>query len=152
MTTGFSLAKSGLQERELNLPTLFKFESTPGELDLSRDHACTSSFFDNESQPQRQDWLTGGARLNMNYSIIFTDISFYPETSILLQIIRIIHMTIWIISEFDGEGWAVCLFWLQGSKHDEAPTDKKSRLLKPPWGTFGPPLFSKGEGPTGSPR
>ena len=29
----------------------------------------------------------------MNYSIIFTEISFYPETSILLQIIRIIYMT-----------------------------------------------------------
>ena len=27
----------------------------------------------------------------MNYSIIFTEISFYPEPSILLQIIRIIH-------------------------------------------------------------
>ena len=35
--------------------------------------------------------------LNMNYSIIFTEISFSPETSILLQIIQIIHMTVWII-------------------------------------------------------
>ena len=37
------------------------------------------------------------AKLNMichmNYSVIFTEISFYPETSILLQIIQ---MTIWI--------------------------------------------------------
>ena len=32
--------------------------------------------------------------LNMNYSIIFTEISFSPETSILLQIIQIIHMTV----------------------------------------------------------
>ena len=30
----------------------------------------------------------------MNYSIIFTEISFSPETSILLQIIQIIHMTV----------------------------------------------------------
>ena len=37
----------------------------------------------------------------MNYSIIFTEICFYPETSILLQIIRIIHMTFRIIPEFD---------------------------------------------------
>ena len=31
--------------------------------------------------------------LNINYSIIFTEISFSPETSILLQIIQIIHIT-----------------------------------------------------------
>ena len=31
--------------------------------------------------------------LNMNYLIIFTEISFSPETSILLQIIQIIYMT-----------------------------------------------------------
>ena len=43
--------------------------------------------------PQRQDRLTGGTGLYMNYSIIFTEISFYPATSILLQKIRIIHMT-----------------------------------------------------------
>ena len=43
--------------------------------------------------PQRQARLTGGTGLYMNYSIIFTEISFYPETSILLQIIRIIYMT-----------------------------------------------------------
>ena len=40
----------------------------------------------------------------MNYSIIFTEISFSPETSILLQIIRIIHITLWIMPEFTGEG------------------------------------------------
>ena len=32
---------------------------------------------------------------------------------------------------FDIKGWAVCLFWLQGGKHDKAPTDKNSRLLEP---------------------
>ena len=46
----------------------------------------------------------------MNYSIIFTEIRFCPETSILLQIVLIIHMTIWIMPEFDKEGRAVCLF------------------------------------------
>ena len=39
--------------------------------------------------------------LNMNYSIIFTEISFSPETSILLQVIQIIHMTLGIIPESD---------------------------------------------------
>ena len=37
--------------------------------------------------------------ITMNYSIVFTEICFYPETSILLQIIRIIHMTIGILPE-----------------------------------------------------
>ena len=60
----------------------------------------------------------------MNYSIIFTEISFYPETSILLQIIQIIHKTFWIMPEFDREGWAVCLFCLQDGKRNETPTDK----------------------------
>ena len=50
---------------------------------------------------QRQARLTGGTGLYMNYSIIFIEISFYPETSILLQIIRIIHMTFQIMPEFD---------------------------------------------------
>ena len=35
--------------------------------------------------PQRQGRLTGGTGLYMNYSIIFTEISFFPETSILLN-------------------------------------------------------------------
>ena len=64
--------------------------------------------------------------LNMNYSIIFTEISFSPETSILLQIIQIIHMTVWIMPEFDREGMAVCQFWLQGGKHNVTPTDKNT--------------------------
>ena len=48
--------------------------------------------------PQRQARLTGGTGLYMNYSIIFTEISFDPETSILLQII---HVTFRIMPEFD---------------------------------------------------
>ena len=76
----------------------------------------------------------------MNYSIIFTEISFYPETSIQLQIIRIIHMTIWIIPESDREGRAVCQIWLQGGIHNETPTDKKTRLDEsPPGGPLAPP-------------
>ena len=62
--------------------------------------------------------------LNMNYSIIFTEISFYPETSVLLQIIRIIHMTMWIMPELDGEGRAVYQYWLQRGIHNETNTDK----------------------------
>ena len=53
-------------------------------------------------------------------------------------------MTFWIMPEFDREGWAVCLFWLQGGKHKKTPTDKKnSSIREPPWGTFGPPFFPK---------
>ena len=33
--------------------------------------------------------------------------------------------------EFDRKGCAICLFWLQGGKHDEAPTDRNSRLIEP---------------------
>ena len=35
-------------------------------------------------------------------------------------------MTIWIMPESDREGWPVCLFWLQGGKHNE-PADKKTK-------------------------
>ena len=63
-------------------------------------------------------------------------------------------MTAWTMPKFDREGWAVCLFWLQGGKHNEAPTDKKSGLLdQAPMGDFRtppPPLFLRREGPTGS--
>ena len=54
--------------------------------------------------PQRQARLTGGTGLYMNYSIIFTEISFYPKTLILFQIIRIIHMTFQIIPELTDKG------------------------------------------------
>ena len=81
-------------EEKLRLPTLYENglpESiTPG--------ACPLFYEQKGTTPQR---LTGGTGLYMNYSIILTEISFYPETSILLQIIRIIHMTFWIIPEFD---------------------------------------------------
>ena len=66
---------------------------TPGTCPLFYEQKGTT--------PQRQARLTGSTGLYMNYSIIFTEISFYPETSILLQIIRIIHMKFQIIPEFD---------------------------------------------------
>ena len=50
--------------------------------------------------------------LNLNYSIIFTEISFFSKTSILLQII---HMTIQNLTE---KGGAVCQIWLQGGIHN----------------------------------
>ena len=48
-------------------------------------------------------------------------------------------MTIWIMPEFDTEGRAVCLFWLQGGKHNKTPTEKKTLPFQSP-----PPLFKKG--------
>ena len=41
--------------------------------------------------------------------------------------------------EFDREGRVVCQFWLQGGKHNETPTDKRTRPLRAPLGTSGPP-------------
>ena len=105
---------------------------------LSRDCACSSSFFEGKdtSEAELTDRWIG---LNMNYSIIFTEISFYPETSILLQIIRIIHMTIWIIPESDREGRAVCQIWLQGGINNETPTEKRKLVrTRAPLGTLGP--------------
>ena len=34
-------------------------------------------------------------------------------------------MTVRMNPEFGRLGWAVCLFWVLGGKHDEAPTDRK---------------------------
>ena len=83
----------------------------------------------------------------MNYSIILTEISFYSETSILLQIIRIIHMTIWIMPELDREGSEFCQFWLQGGIHNETPADKKnSSNREPSWERSPPPLQGRNEG------
>ena len=89
---------------------------------------------------------TGDRRigLNKNYSIIFTEISFSPETSILLQIIQIILMTVGIIPESDSKGNAVCQFWLQGGKHNVTPTDKITFRRESPWGLLDPPFFGEG--------
>ena len=98
----FSLAKSELRE-EITVSPVHRCEiSTYSRHDLSRDpkHAISLSP-SRRPKPQRQNGLTGGTGLNMNYSIIFTEISFYSETSILLQIIGIIHMTNQMKPEFD---------------------------------------------------
>ena len=91
------------------------------------------------STEDRRIWL------NMNYSIIFTEISFSPETSILLQIIQIIHMTIGIMPESDRKGRAVCQFWLQGGKHNVTPTDKNPSDESHPWDLLTAPLFGREE-------
>ena len=78
----------------------------------------------------------------MNYLIIFTEISFSPETSILLQII---HMTVGIISESDRKGRAVCQSWLPGGKHNVTPTDRKSVRRESPWGLPDPPFLGRKE-------
>ena len=103
--------------------------------DLSRDH-CTRILLFWRRGPLRDS--TGDRRigLNMNYSIIFTEMR---ETSILLQIIQIIHMTFGIIPESDSKGRAVCQFWLQGGKHNVTPTDKITFRRESPWGPLDPP-------------
>ena len=95
-------------------------------------HASPCSFEARAPRDSTEDRRIG---LNMNYSIIFTEISFSPETSILLQIIQIIHMTFGIISESDREGRAVCQSWLPGGKHNVTPTDKKFRQTRVTLGT-----------------
>ena len=60
-------------------------------------------------------------------------------------------MTVWIVPEFDRELWAVCLFWLQGGKHDEALTDKSLACSSPRGGRLDPPPFG-GEGDQQNPR
>ena len=70
----------------------------------------------------------------MNYSIIFTEISFYPETSILLQIIPIIHMIFQMKPEYDRKGRATASV---GSGETiitcRLPTDKDFTCLKSRW-------------------
>ena len=105
---------------------LKSFTATPRSC-LSRDHSRTLTLpASSRRGPLRESTEDRPIGLNMNYSIISTEISFSPETSFLLQIIQIIHMTLWIMPEFDREGRAVCQFWLQGGKHNVTPTDKKS--------------------------
>ena len=43
-------------------------------------------------------------------------------------------MTIWIIPESDREGRVVCQIWLQGGRHNETPTDKRTRPDESPLG------------------
>ena len=129
------------------------FMATPLRSSLSHDHSRTL----NHPAPSRRGPLRDSTEdrwigLNMNYSIIFTEISFSPETSILLQIIQIIHMTLGIIPESDREGRAVCQSWLQGGKHNVTPTDKNSVSRESPWDLLTyPPPFKEGRRLQGSP-
>ena len=52
--------------------------SNPIRLNLSRLIHAASFPRDGWPKPQRQDRPTGGTGLYMNYSIIFTEIGFYP--------------------------------------------------------------------------
>ena len=94
--------------------------------------------------PQRQARLTGGTGLYMNYSIIFTEISFYPETSILLQIIRIIYMRFpELCQNLTDKGGRLPGLAL-GATIVRLPTDKeKTSPIRSLGGSFRtPPLFS----------
>ena len=93
--------------------------------------------------------------LNMNYSIIFKEICFTPENSILLQIIQIIHMTIGIMPESDRKregSLSVLAPWRQ--TQCVTPTDKNPSgeshsgdLLLPP-----PAFFREERRPQDSPK
>ena len=72
----------------------------PPRSSLSRDHSRTLTASSRRG-PLRDSTEDRRIGLNMNYSIIFTEISFSPETSILLQIIQIIHMTVGIMRKSD---------------------------------------------------
>ena len=80
---------------------LYKIQS-PSDLsfDLSREPNHVPSFPRAEGLSPSD--RTGGTGLYMNCSIIFTEISFYPETPILSQIIHIIHITFQMKAEYDG--------------------------------------------------
>ena len=151
---GFSLAKWITREKHCVCEAL----SSPSRLppprsSLSCDHSGTL----NPLAPSRRGPLRDSTKdrrigLNMNYSIIFTEISFSPETSILLQIIQIIHMTVGIIPESDRKGRAVCQSWLQGDKHSVTPTDKNPSDESHPGDLLSyPPFFREGRRLQGSP-
>ena len=100
------------------------FTATPREVACHMTtcaHASPCSFEARAPRDSTEDRRIG---LNMNYLIIFTEISFSPETSILLQIIQIIHMRVGIIPEPDREARAVCQSWLPGGKHNVTHTDR----------------------------
>ena len=131
---------------------LKSFTATPREVAChvtTRAHASSCSFEARAPRDSTEDRRIG---LNMNYSIIFTEISFSQETSILLQIIQIIHMTIGIISESDRKGRAVCQSRLPGGKHNVTPTDKNSVRRESPWGLLTSPFLREGRRPLSSPK
>ena len=123
------------------LGPLKSFTATPPppRSSLSRDHLRTPLLLRGDG-PLRDSTEDRRIGLNMNYSINFTEISFSPENSFLLQIIQIIHMTIGIMPESDREGRAVCQFWLQGGKHNVTPTDKNPSDESHPGDLLTPPF------------
>ena len=99
-----------LRESELCIRPLVSFCGYPREATCHVTvHARPISSREGSPETKLTDRRIG---LNMIYSIIFTEISFFSETSILLLIIRIIHMTIGIISESDREGGQSVQVWL----------------------------------------
>ena len=102
------------------------FTAKPHEVACHVTTRCARTNCSFEARAPRESTEDRRIGLNMNYSIIFTEISFSPETSILLQIIQIIHTTVGIIPESDREGRAVCQSCLPGGKHNVTPTDQKS--------------------------
>ena len=88
----------------------------------------------------------------MNYSIFFTEISFSSETSILLQIIRIIHMTIWLIQNLTEKGGQSVKSVSKVVYTMRLQQIKKNCLDRDPLGTFSPPFFKGKEGMRGPTR
>ena len=112
------------------------FKATPGpRSSLSREHPRTLTL----PTPSRQGPLRDSTEdrrigLNMNYLIIFTEISYSvtnnPNNS---------YDYSRLFQNPTEKGRAVCQFWLQGSKHNVTLTDKNSSddshlgdLLTPP--------------------
>ena len=105
------------------LSGIFKFfTTTPREVAC---HVTTCARpFSSRRGPLRDSTEDRRIGLNMNYSIIFTEISFSPETSILLQIIQIIHMTLGIIPESDRKREGSLSVLAPRRQTHVTPTDK----------------------------
>ena len=76
---------------------LKSFTATPREVACHHAHTLAPS----RPGPLGDSTEDRRIGLHMNYSIIFTEISFSPETAILLHIIQIIYMTLGIMPESD---------------------------------------------------
>ena len=83
----------------------------------------------------------------------FTEISFSPETSILLQIIRIIHMTVWIIPESDREeGSSLSVLAPRWQTTMRLPQTKTLSGESPLGDLRTPPFLGRKEGTLSSPK
>ena len=63
------------------------FRSRNSEYPICHMTISHNSSLDAQINNQKKKRMTVGTGVYMNHSIIFTEISFYPETSILLQIV-----------------------------------------------------------------